>query len=420
MSKLPQKANWLLVFSPGLARLALVIALADPAFFAQAALSDQMADTRGATHASPAGAYCCNDHWLCVRADYLFWWTRGSQLPPLVTTSPTGTDISDAGVLGEPGTEVLFGDELTSSGPRSGLRVIASARLDSSGEWWLATDWLFLNSWGDQFHAFSEGERVLARPFFDEAIGLPNSELISFPGYLAGGVSVDASSDVWGAGAALERNLTCCAWDDDAGGYRLDLLAGYRFLQLSDSVEIYEQLMTIDPLGPLLVGTGFSVADVFRSQSDFHGFELGLRGELVRNRYFLAGEARAALGCSFHRLHINGNTTVSVPGLEPIRYAGGLLAHDAAWGRHTDREFAVVPQAELRVGRYFSNRLRCSIGYCFLYWSQVVRAGEQIDPSLNSNQLPAPGGSPSSSSAISLHSSSFWAQGLTAALEWEY
>lgn len=42
---------------------------------------------------SPPGKY-----WL--RTDYLAWWTNGTKLPPLITTSPTGTPVAEAGVLG--------------------------------------------------------------------------------------------------------------------------------------------------------------------------------------------------------------------------------------------------------------------------------------------------------------------------------
>src|SRR5262249_32043541 len=45
-----------------------------------------------------------------VRGEYLQWWLQGAHLPPLVTASPPGTPITSAGILGAPGTTVLFGD----------------------------------------------------------------------------------------------------------------------------------------------------------------------------------------------------------------------------------------------------------------------------------------------------------------------
>lgn len=45
-----------------------------------------------------------------IRADWLMWWTNGEHLPPLVTSSPQGTPQGQAGVLGQPGTTILFGN----------------------------------------------------------------------------------------------------------------------------------------------------------------------------------------------------------------------------------------------------------------------------------------------------------------------
>ncbi len=49
------------------------------------------------------------DTGLWVSGDYLFTFMRGSNVPALVTTSPSGTPKNEAGVLGNPGTTTLFG-----------------------------------------------------------------------------------------------------------------------------------------------------------------------------------------------------------------------------------------------------------------------------------------------------------------------
>ena len=217
----------------------------------------------------------------------------------------------------------------------------------------------------------------------------------------------------------MKKNVYCCPWDGCEGGYRLDFLVGYRYLELSDSVEIFERLTAIDPQGPLLLGTQFELTDNFSSESRFQGVELGLVGELARHRYFVSGECRVALGQSYHRLQVSGSSRVSVPGQPPVTFAGGLLAPGENW-EYSDQEFAVVPQAEVRIGRYFTDHVRLSIGYSLLYWSQVVRAGEHISTTLDSNQLPTFASSPAAARDMPLSSSSFWAQGLSLQLEWQY
>src|SRR5262249_16786462 len=71
----------------------------------------------GETWVEEAGDCCppdCRDH-VCgppgriwVDVEWLAWWIRGSSIPPLLTSSPAGTDLGQAGVLGAPGTNVAF------------------------------------------------------------------------------------------------------------------------------------------------------------------------------------------------------------------------------------------------------------------------------------------------------------------------
>jgi hypothetical protein len=55
-----------------------------------------------------------------------------------------------------------------------------------------------------------------------------------------------------------------------------------------------------------------------------------------------------------------------------------------------------------------------------MYWSQVVRAGEHIRTTIDSSQLPSASSYPAATHETPLSSSSFWAQGITANLEWRY
>ena len=59
--------------------------------------------------------YSCRKYWVGV--DYLGFWVKGNHIPPLVTTSPLGTPQNQAGVLGQPGTSILFGDQRHKHGP---------------------------------------------------------------------------------------------------------------------------------------------------------------------------------------------------------------------------------------------------------------------------------------------------------------
>ena len=55
--------------------------------------------------------------------DALGFWVQGDKLPPLVTTSPVGTAQGVAGVLGQPTTTILYGDQTVNSNIRPGARI---------------------------------------------------------------------------------------------------------------------------------------------------------------------------------------------------------------------------------------------------------------------------------------------------------
>ena len=57
-------------------------------------------------------------------------------------------------------------------------------------------------------------------------------------------------------------------------------------------------------------------------------------------------------------------------------------------GKYTNDEFAVVPEIGLRVGAQLTDRVRAFVGYNFIYWSSVARAGDQIDLRVNPNLIP--------------------------------
>ena len=57
---------------------------------------------------------------LWFRGEALLWWIRGGETPPLLTTSPGSTPLAQAGVLGQPGTTVLFGDQELNTGLHAG------------------------------------------------------------------------------------------------------------------------------------------------------------------------------------------------------------------------------------------------------------------------------------------------------------
>jgi hypothetical protein len=72
------------------------------------------------------------------------------------------------------------------------------------------------------------------------------------------------------------------------------------------------------------------------------------------------------------------------PGGGPISVLpNALFAKASNIGRTKADAFAVVPEVNLNIGYEFNSNLMAYVGYNFLYWSDVIRPGDQIDPNVN-------------------------------------
>ena len=86
--------------------------------------------------------------------------------------------------------------------------------------------------------------------------------------------------------------------------------------------------------------------------------------------------------------------------------------------------FAVVPELGINVGYQINPLWRVFVGYNFLYLSDVVRPGNQIDRVVNTTQLPSVLGpgmlvGPARPTFV-MKGTDFWAQGLSVGLEFRY
>jgi hypothetical protein len=340
---------------------------------------------------------------------------KRANLPPLVTASPPGTALGRVGVRGTPGTPVVFGGSWVKGDLSVGGRVRAGLWLDCERTFGLEGSFFQLGTQAEGFSGGTPG--IVGRPFINVATGRPDAELVSSPGFLNGNVQASASSGSLIGADLLGRVNLCCGC-----GYRLDALAGYRYLRLSDRVGISENLTSTDvaqTVAPL--GANIIVTDHFQTTNQFHGGEVGLAGEYHWNAWTLGATASVALGLTHERAEINGSTTITVPGFPPVFNSGGLLALSSNSGIHTRDPFAVVPEVRIQLGYQVGPHLRVFAGYNFLYWSQVARAGDQIDVVINPNLLapPLPGASPLRP-AFSFQGTNFWAQGINLGVEFRF
>jgi hypothetical protein len=348
-----------------------------------------------------------------VSAEWLFWATSGNPVPPLVTAAPPGTaEANTGGVL--PPTVVSIGGQRLNNDFRNGLRVGSGIWLDDGRTFGLEGDFLFLGQSRERFVAGSDGSQILARPFFNSSTGLPDAQLVSFPGLTAGTVAADSTSNLIGGGVNLLHNLCC----DPCG--RMDLLVGYRYLNLRDDLRITEDLTGLGGAG-VPAGTRFLISDRFRASNDFHGAVIGANAERGFGPWFVGVRASAALGVVHEVVTVDGTTSITPPGGAAAVYPGGLLALPTNIGRFSRDRFAVVPEVRLRAGCQVTDGLRVFAGYNMLYWSDVARSGDQIDPRVNPGQIPPPVSlvGPAVPAAL-FRTTDFWGQGVSVGAEFRF
>lgn len=340
--------------------------------------------------------------------DYLGWSVKGGRLPALITTSPTGTPPAQAGVLGAPGTTVLFGDSAVNDGLRSGARLQTGYWFDRQQSSGIEASVFGLESLSSGYSAASGGTPILARPFANTSTGQQDAQQIAFPGASSGAVSVRDVSRLLGAGALYRQNIWSWGGDSrgesrsDAGGRargtrpagpaddawgsgHVGVLVGYRYRYASDRLDIASTIVS----GPVSI----SVADMFHAASNFHGLDLGLAGDIRKGPWSLEWRGKVALGANLNDAQINGATAITAGGATTVSQ-GGLLALSSNIGNTSQTRFTVMPEVTMKVGYQVASQWRVVAGYDLMFWPGVKRAGNMVDTTVNPGLLPPPGGGP--------------------------
>lgn len=372
-----------------------------------------------------------------VRAEYLLWMIKEDHAPPLVTTgdfnvvSTTPGMVSIPGALNRGDTVVLNDGDVTKN-PFSGARFTAGLVIDDCGDKAIEVGGFFLGQRSNEAFLSSAQVPFLARPFFAANPGpspnLPREfiEIVSLPGVQAGSVRISSPTQFGGLNANLTCKL-CCDCD-----YRVNALIGGRYLSLRERLTITEDNQ-ISPNVVLPEDSGFRpgdrvvTSDSFATRNTFYGLDMGLSGRWYHGKFDVDGFAKLAVGTTRQTVEINGSQTIFRNG-QTLRFDGGLLALPSNIGRESRDRFSVVPETGVSLGYNFSDRLRVSVGYNFLYWSSVVRPSDQIDRNLDVRQIPnfvrptdplLGGALPTNPTAPQrlFRDNDFWAHGLTVGVE---
>jgi hypothetical protein len=375
------------------------------------------------------------DFWF--RGEYLLWKVNGTSVPTLVGRIPP-TDAELIQPL--PGSTItpLFGGSASGIdyGAQSGLRLETGLWIDEARQFGLAVGFFQLEQGQQRFQADSQGQQALGPVFYyGPAFGQEAILMDGVPGLREGTVTVDSNQHLWGTEINAVHSLS-------AGGVldHLELLAGFRYLQFSEGLQIRgtsqtipggvlpcgcHSLHTVDPTmapsDPAPVADSLSYFDNFGVHNQFFAPQIGLTAGATYSGFFF--EATGKLGAGLVNVDAKAEgATTQQSGATSTTQAGGVLVPPSGLAASADR-FAVVPELSLMGGYQLASWCRVTVGYDVLYASDVVRASSLVGP-VDVRQVPqlptydatvqGPGG------AAHLQGSSFWAQGLTAGLEFRY
>jgi len=327
---------------------------------------------------------------------------------------PTLLAAGGDGILGNPGVVGLATEDRNAGFFRPGFLFNGGYWMNNAQTWGIEGSLLLLESNKAPFDFLSIGNPVLGQSYVNALTGQPETSLIASPGRYLGHASLISSSSLIGGEANFRDNLLC------SKPLRIDAIVGYRFLRLSEAIDVTSRRLTLADWEGDVAGTQLAQHDRFSTQNDFHGGQIGLSGEYRYGSLFLDAGTKIAFGLVRERLDISGNTLQVAPAAAPILSPTGLLAQASNSGTTNQSRIAVVPEVGVSMGYQFGDHLRAHVGYTFLYMSNVGRPGQAIDTTVNPSFV---NGTPLVGDPRPVRRApgdDFWMQGINVGLELRY
>jgi hypothetical protein len=202
--------------------------------------------------------------------------------------------------------------------------------------------------------------------------------------------------------------------------FRVDALAGLRYMHLRESLSITESLTSTNPAGTVPVGSTVTVTDLFRTQNNYYGGQIGLTGEVRVGRVVGGFRALWGLGEIHRDVLVAGTTGLTVPGQLPVTSPGGVLALPSNSTHSLSDQLAFASEYDASVGYQITDHVKVSVGYALFYLTHAVRPGGQIDTTVDPSQFPPAVGTTTGRPQFALHTTNFWLQGVSFGVELRY
>ena len=314
-----------------------------------------------------------------ARVDWLSWNFRNAPVPPLIVTG--NPNLPGAGLAGSGNVSPLVGPS-RDLGRFNGFRVTVGQWFDPDGELGGELSGFIFGREGSADFFQGSAARPLSVPVLgtNGAVGVYD---FSFPGRFAGTLGVRTASQLYSG----EANVLHRFYGD--GCVSIDGLFGYRYLQLNERLDLLGRAQSVGAIAtfqgaPLPGGAVVLTSDSFRARTEFHGAQIGLRGEVRRDMFTVTAFAKGGAGANVQTLRVDGSTRV--PGVGAT--GGGLRALPTNLGRDTNTEFSLTGDTGLELGFQVTKHVSLRVGYNLLWWSDVLRPGAVISPLVTLSQVP--------------------------------
>jgi hypothetical protein len=347
--------------------------------------------------------------------ELLYWWPLRQPVPALGYGTRSGLPPAP----GQDGTQLLVGGRSIASQPSAGARFILGASINEAETTGLEVGYFFL---GTRTFRQSAGNlnggpiTNLGLPYTDPATGLTQIIPLAQPGVTNALLWASTSVRVQG----WEVNAVANVLDEKY--VKLNALLGWRYFEADEGLRL-EQTQ-VSAANASVIRT----ADQFDAHNRFNGGQLGFHADIRRGVVFCEMTAKIAFGQCYEVVRESGAAIFQPFGIQgPVTraYGGsGLYAQPSSAGRSAGGAFAILPEGTFKFGFRLGDAGRVYVGYSFLYLSDAVRPGDQVDRTLHPGQIPlVSGAAPVFGSDRPLrlfNHSDFWAQGLIIGLETRY
>ncbi|MBB3207197.1 hypothetical protein FHS27_003016 [Rhodopirellula rubra] len=364
------------------------------------------------------------DGWFS--AEYLMWWQDGMNLPPLASTGR----LSDRTPL-ENGT-VLYGNDEVLTDNFDGMRFDFGFWFDNCHTWGIGAGAFGLDRETDSFSGGAQNG-TLVRPIIT-VLDDPDSDLDELTEAVAlvhdttrghtGTLNIDVDSELSGWDIYLRHFRIASQGCTHVGPCscptrwcsRSEHRVGFRSVELDEGIGIDSNVLVDQGTNAPLT---FALNESFRTRNQFNGIDFGWFHTRSIDYWNFDIGLRLAVGNTRQRVAIDGSTIVN--GTAPA-VQGGLLALNSNIGTYERDEFSVLPELNMKLGYQLTDQLRATFGYTFLYMSNVVRPGDQIERIIDQAQVPNSNAATPTGvfPRFAFDNTDYWAQGLSFGLDYRW